>query len=53
MKGLFSTVEQFFWTMIWVALIIIVLFAILSFVKQHGDPLGVASWTESHLQPQG
>jgi hypothetical protein len=52
MRSLFGTVEQAFWTMLWIIIMLIIAFAILKFIQDHGDPLGIASWVESHAQPQ-
>lgn len=53
MKSLFVFTEQFFWTLVWVFLIIIIGFFLLGYAQRLGGPLGsFASWVSSHAQPQ-
>lgn len=56
MKSLFKFSEEMLWTIFWVFLVLIIGFAILSFLanKFSGNIIGSgASWVESHAQAQG
>ncbi len=54
MKYLFKFGEELFWTAFWVFLVLIVGFAVLSFLSNRfgGTVIGAgASWVEDHAQP--
>jgi hypothetical protein len=55
MRGLVVFVEQFFWTTVWVFLVLIVGYYILGWVKgnQGNNILGsFANWVSTHAEPQ-
>lgn len=53
LKGLITFTEQFFWTMVWIFLILIIGFFILGYAQNWGGPIGnFASWVSSHAEPQ-
>ena len=55
LRGSLTFIEQFFWTMVWIFLILIVGFAVLAFLRNKfgGNIIGsVASWIQSHAEPQ-
>lgn len=48
--------ERLFWTLVWIAVLLVILYAVLGFVQNRfgGNFLGtIASWFNNHLQPQG
>ena len=53
MKGLLSFTEQFFWTTVWIFLVLIVGFSLLSWLKGQNGPIGdFAGWVSAHAEPQ-
>lgn len=54
-KGVVSFIEQFFWTTVWIFVILIVGFFVLGYVKNRwsGNAIGnFADWVSSHAEPQ-
>lgn len=50
-----SFIEQFFWTMVWIFIILIVGFYLLALIQNKfgGNVLGnLAGWIQSHAEPQ-
>lgn len=53
MRGIFLFVEQLFWTMVWVFLVLILGFWLLGWIKGRDGVLGsIAGWVSSHAEPQ-
>lgn len=52
---MWGTIEKFFWSLVWILIALIVLFALLGWIDQTGDGniFGrFARWAERHAQPQ-